>query len=816
MHPLLEPPRFDDPVTTERAALAWVTLWMGLGVCLLQAMVYLFTPTMQTSALVLVPEVAAFALALWAVRRGWVRVPSLVVLIGLTALVTGFVFFGGGLSMGLPPVLGVLAVLGALLAGARMGAALTLWAASCTVAVYLVGSTETLLIDGQDRDAIRFTTQLITVCMGGAMVTYAVHRLSVALGEQQAQRSAAEDAFQQLARTRQYAQEIVRSMADAVILCDDDGTVLQANDAAVALLGAATDQQLVFQPIDTLIDPASLEQLDHLATPGRTAICEATISDGTKLTPVRMARSAILGPDDEELFVYVLTDISHRVEAQRRSEQAAAEAEAANRAKSQFLANMSHELRTPLNAVIGYADILLDDIEDDEQLGDLQRIRQAGQHLLSLINDVLDMSKIEAGRMEVHLESVDLADLVQEVEMSVVPAARNRGNHLRLIVPDEPVRLYTDARKVRQILLNLASNAVKFTEAGQVVIRLTADTEQACIAVEDTGIGIAPEALDRLFQPFVQVDSSTSRRYGGTGLGLALSRRFAEMLGGAIGATSTPGQGSTFQLSLPMRSGPSDTPAPAVDQGHAPLVLCVDDDVPTLDLLARVLRREGLRVARAATAADALALARAHRPAVITLDVMMPEMDGWDMLTRLRADPDLRDLPVVMVSMVDHDRAGALALGASDYLTKPVDGPTLVTTLSRYLRDDHGEVLVVDDDAQIRDLLSRALSAEGWEVHTAEHSGQALTMLDEGLRPDVVTLDLMMPELDGFAFVDRVRDDDRFRDLPIVVLTAMELSKEQWADLVERTAEVVPKGVGGMHQVLEAIRRFSRPPSPRA
>jgi len=811
MHPLLLPPTFDDHTLTERAALAWMALWLGVGASVLQALIYLFTPTMQTSALFLVPEFLVFFGAMAAVRKGWVFGPSVAVIVSLTGLVTAFVFFGGGLAMGFPPVLGVIAVFGAVLVGPRTGAIVTAWSVVATIAVYYVGSSDWMLIAGQDLDAVRFTTQLVTVFLGGTMATYAVHRLSVAIEVQHTQRVEAERARDRIASTRQYATDIVRSMADAVLVVDPRGMVVQANDAAVRLFGAALDEQLAGRALDTLVDHADLARLESSATPGQTAIEEGRVRRGEEDVPVRLARSVIVGPDGEQLSVFVLNDITHRIEAQRRSEEAARQAEAANRAKSQFLANMSHELRTPLNAVIGYADILLDDLDVPEQRDDLHRIRQAGQHLLSLINDVLDMSKIEAGRMEVHLEAVDLAQLIGDVASAVTPTAMGHGTVLTVELPQGPVRVYTDARKVHQILLNLASNAVKFTEGGQVTLRLEEHDDDVHLSVVDTGIGISEDALDKLFQPFVQADSSTSRRYGGTGLGLALSRRFAQMLSGDIVASSVLGRGSTFRLRLPRKQAPTETPAPVVEQGSAPLVLCVDDDPPTLDLLGRLLNREGLRVARASTATDALDLARIHKPRVITLDVMMPEIDGWDMLSRLRADPDLHDIPVVMVSMVDQDRGGALALGASDYLTKPVDGPTLMRTLSRYLTDASGTVLVVDDEAQVRDLLRRQLEGDGWTVHAAAHSGEALQLLDEGLRPDVVTLDLMMPGMDGFAFVDRVRADPDLADLPIVVLTAMELSRDQWADLADRTSQVLPKGVGGMQRVVTAVRTFARP-----
>jgi CheY-like chemotaxis protein len=471
---------------------------------------------------------------------------------------------------------------------------------------------------------------------------------------------------------------------------------------------------------------------------------------------------------------------------------------------------MSHELRTPLNAVIGYSDMLLDDLQDDEQRSDVTRIRTAGRHLLSLINDVLDMSKIEAGRMEVHLEPVSLPDLLREVTAAVLPTAQTNGSVVTVERPPQLAGVYTDARKLQQILLNLASNAVKFTQNGQVVIRAQEADGGLQFQVEDTGIGIAPEHLERLFQPFMQADDSTSRRFGGTGLGLALSRRLAELLGGQLQVDSTLGVGSTFTLDLPLQHPSKATPAPVIDQGDAPLVLCIDDDPNMLDLLGRLLRREGLRVAQATSGADALDLARRHPPAVITLDVMMPAMDGWTLLQHIREDPSLQDVPVVMVSMVDHDPGSELVLGASDYLVKPVEADTLVATLRRYLATGSGTVLVVDDDDDLRELLRRALAGEGWTVHSAPDSDVALQILSE-VDPDLVVLDLMMPGMDGFAFVDHVRGQDRWRELPIVVLTAMDLSREQWQALAAHTSQIVPKGDQGLRQVISEVRAYARP-----
>lgn len=808
MH-LFLPPTFDDPEQNERAAIVWFASLLGLAALMLQAVVYVLLPTMIAGLLFLIPPVVALVAVLFAVRRGWTYWPTVALVVLEMAIGTSLLFFAGGVEFPYIALMGAVAVSGALMLGARTGILLTIWTLGCALVVYFTGAQEWLLPPGQDPREVKLTLQLVTVSASGLLASYTMYRLSIALRAERHHGAIADAANVRLEKARRYTSDIVQSLADGLLVVGSDGRVVSVNDAAVRLFAVGTPEVLIGEPLVGLLGKTALQRLDAVATPGATAYGEGTILVQETEVPVRIARSPVAAEAGEIQHVFVLSDISYRVEAQRRSEEAAEAAREASRAKSQFLANMSHELRTPLNAVIGYADMLTDDLADPEQLMDVQRIRQAGQHLLTLINDVLDMSKIEAGRMDVYLEVVHLDDVLQDVAGAIRPMAQRRGNEVELVDETDRSTLYTDARKIRQILMNLGSNAAKFTEDGTITIRVTSDDDVLRVEVSDTGIGIQPEALDRLFQPFVQADDSTSRRYGGTGLGLALSLRFAEMLGGQLIARSAFGEGSTFVLELPYRQAAHTTPLPEVDMGSAPLVLCVDDDPSMLDLLGRVLRRQGLRVAHASTGEDALEIAREHKPTVITLDVMMPEMDGWTLLQRLRADPLLRDIPVVMVSMVDQDKGEALALGAADYLVKPVQTEVLMNTLRRYIERGKGRILVVDDEADMRDLLRRSLSAEGWEIAVAPNSRVALDILPE-VEPDLVILDLMMPEMDGFAFVDHVRANDRWRDLPVIVLTAMELSRDEWEMLAARTSQVVQKGSQGLQRVIEEVRRFTR------
>jgi GAF domain-containing protein/CheY-like chemotaxis protein/anti-sigma regulatory factor (Ser/Thr protein kinase) len=500
----------------------------------------------------------------------------------------------------------------------------------------------------------------------------------------------------------------------------------------------------------------------------------------------------------------------------REIEDKSRQLEVADRHKSEFLANMSHELRTPLNAIIGYSEMLQEDAADlgaEQFTDDLKRINAAGKHLLELINAVLDLSKIEAGKMELYLESFDVASLVRDIAAVIQPLAAKNANRLDVRCPDTLGTMRADLTKVRQALFNLLSNACKFTERGTVSLVVTRDAvdgqERITFAVHDTGIGMTPEQLARLFEAFTQADTATTRRFGGTGLGLALSRRLCRMMGGDVTAESEHGRGSTFTIRLPARveDAPEEAVAVAtVPTAHAPAtagtVLVIDDEAAVRDLMQRFLAREGFRVVTAAGGEEGLQRAHELRPDAITLDVMMPGLDGWAVLSALKADPELADIPVVMLTIVD-DRNLGYALGASDYLTKPIDRERLTAVLDKYRRDL--PVLVVDDDAEIRQLLRRMLEPEGHRVVEAENGRVALDRLRDVL-PSVVLLDLMMPEMDGFEFVTEFRRQPAWRAIPIVVITARDLSREDRERLNGYVQKILQKGAYGRDELLVEVR----------
>ena len=502
-------------------------------------------------------------------------------------------------------------------------------------------------------------------------------------------------------------------------------------------------------------------------------------------------------------------------------------AQAANRTKSQFLANMSHELRTPMNAIIGYSEMLTDEAQDLELtqfIPDLSKIRTAGKQLLALINDILDLSKIEAGKVELHYERFDIREMMDEVANIGEPLAAKNANKLVVRVPGDAGAMHADLTRTRQILFNLLSNACKFTESGTVEVSVRSESREGrdyvVFQVSDSGIGMTPAQVARVFDAFAQADSSTTRKYGGTGLGLAITRKFCEMMGGEIEVHSEAGKGSTFTARLPKEavrdagaqstetraSRPSTVAAEPVAAPHGS-VLVIDDDPAVQELMRSFLVREGYAVMIAGSGEEGLRCARAHRPDVITLDISMPGgMDGWSVLSAIKADNELNETPVLVLTMVDNRNLG-YALGAADYLMKPIDRQRLGTVLRKHARlSEKRPILVVEDDESTRDLLYAILSKEGLQVQTAENGNIALAKASAN-PPGLVLLDLMMPEMDGFSFVEEFRRFSAGAEVPIVVLTAKDLTAEDRHRLNGRVESIMVKGEGTT-AVLEKVREM--------
>jgi GAF domain-containing protein/CheY-like chemotaxis protein len=495
--------------------------------------------------------------------------------------------------------------------------------------------------------------------------------------------------------------------------------------------------------------------------------------------------------------------------------------EMASTHKSQFLASMSHELRTPLNAIIGLTEMMVGNAArfgTEKAQEPLKRVHAAGTHLLGLINQVLDLSKIEAGKLELSPENVSLAPLIDEVIGTAGQLAKQNGNRLVAECQDSLGSLHVDPMRLRQILLNLLSNACKFTKQGEVKLaaRRVADGRNWVeFAVSDTGIGMTQEQLGKLFQEFSQAEASTAKRYGGTGLGLAITRKLARMMGGDVTVTSEQGKGSVFTVRLPTSA---DAAAPGVSDDSRPAgaecVLVIDDDLTARELIAEHIAAAGFEVVTASGGLEGLKLARELRPICITLDVMMPDIDGWSVLAALRQDAELAEIPVIMVTILDEQRRAA-ALGAAGYLNKPIDRARLNRLLARFRAPARPtRVLMVDDDPDQRERTRGWLGDGQWIVQEAANGREALARLREAV-PDLILLDLMMPEMDGFQVVAALQQEPAWHDIPVIVITARDLDAADRARLNSGVQSVLVKEAFRPADLVARIRALvrARPPA---
>jgi PAS domain S-box-containing protein len=644
-------------------------------------------------------------------------------------------------------------------------------------------------------------------------------------------------AEQRLRTAEENYRSIFEHAVDGIFQTSVIGTYLSANPALAKIYGYDSPEHLIADlsgNVDRIyVDASRRAEFVQLITQYNTVVdfeSQVWRRDGHIIWISETARTVRNEKGEVIYYEGSIKDISDRKHSADELFKAKESAEAANRAKSQFLANMSHELRTPLNAIIGYSEMLQEDAADlgyEDITPDLEKIRNAGKHLLGLINDILDISKIEAGKMSLYLESFDIAQLVADVQATVQPLIEKNGNTLLLDCPTTLGTMYADLTKLRQNLLNLLSNASKFTDKGTITLKIESTNHQIIFEVTDSGIGMTPAQVARLFQPFSQADGSTTRKYGGTGLGLAITQRFCQMMGGDITVQSVAGQGSTFKMAIPqvVADLPEDQsthdepitsaaePAETTACPPSATVLVIDDDPAVRDLMVRQLSKEGFQVETAANGQEGLHLAQKLRPDVITLDVMMPMMGGWSVLSALKADPNLADIPVVMLTIMDEQDTG-FSLGASDYLTKPIDYKRLTKMLSHYRPSQGGasnnnqaigHVLIVEDDSTTRQMFQRILSKENWAVTTAQNGRVALEKVAMQI-PDLILLDLMMPEMDGFQFISALRSQPSYRQIPVIVITAMELTPDDQQKLIGSVEQVLQKGGSSCDELLREVR----------
>ncbi len=488
---------------------------------------------------------------------------------------------------------------------------------------------------------------------------------------------------------------------------------------------------------------------------------------------------------------------------------------------------MSHELRTPMNAILGYSEMLVEEAEDlnvKQLIPDLHKIRGAGKHLLSLINDILDLSKIEAGKMTLFVEEIDVASIVDDVATTIQPLIEKNSNKLEIDLAADCGRILADVTKIRQTLLNLLGNASKFTERGRITLsvrrikaQLSSEDAQSApqtlaervqFSITDTGIGMTAEQQGKLFKPFSQTDASTTRKYGGTGLGLAISRRFCQLMGGDISVKSEFGHGSTFTVDLPvsMAETTSELALPARERPSNSFILLVDDNHDTAEMLKGGLSGAGYSVTIANNGKAGLDIARNKQPSAIALHVTMPQTDGWSVLTTLKSDPKTTNIPVIIVAMLPDGRRG-FALGASEFLTKPVDPGRFREIISAYCQTPTGYTLVVENEILTRQLLCRILEEEGIRVRAAENASVALEQI-EAETPALILLDLMVPGLDAFEFMRISRQDVRFAKIPIVVVTAKDFTERERNWLARSVQCVLSKSALPRERLVAEITTF--------
>jgi PAS domain S-box-containing protein len=622
------------------------------------------------------------------------------------------------------------------------------------------------------------------------------------------ERRGAEEALRE---SEEKFRHIINAAADAIISIDEAGLVCEFNRAAEQIFGFSPAEMLG-KPLTAIIPERLRDQhiagLQRYLATGRRHLprwhgieLPGLTKDGQEF-PLEVSFS-LLEVGTKKYLTGVLRDITERKRAEAELQQAKEAAEAATQAKSEFLANMSHELRTPMNAIIGFTRLVMrrsKDILPAREHENLGKILSSAEHLLALINDILDLSKVEAGRMEVRPVNIQLEGLVDACLRTVEPMITSERLQLRKELEADLPPIFTDEDRLKQILMNLLSNAVKFTQEGSVTVTARCQNGMVTVAVADTGIGIPEDKLELIFEEFRQVDSRIVRTYGGTGLGLSISRRLARLLGGDLTVRSTIGAGSTFTVTIPPGADPTQPlmratrrpgrDEPASQAEAAKVVLAIDDDPDVIYLLRENLAEAGYRVVGALSGREGLQKARELRPLAITLDILMPQQDGWQVLHELKSEPVTRAIPVIVLSIVDNKALG-YRLGACDYLMKPFDREAILAALA-HAPPQQGRLLVVDDDPHVVDLVCQLLEGEPYEI-TSVADGEAALEAIAQRRPAVILLDLLMPRMDGFALIEQLQQAPLSQQIPVIVLTAKTLTAAEQALLEQSVRTVIQK-----------------------
>ncbi len=604
------------------------------------------------------------------------------------------------------------------------------------------------------------------------------------------------------------------------------GKFIEINPGFVSIFGYASRMEMMELSVsDLYANPDHRSDFDKIMQEDNRVIDrEVTYKrkDGSTFTG---SMSAIAIRDESDNALYYdgfVEDITHRKQAERALIQAKLEAEASSASKSEFLANMSHELRTPLNSVIGFSNLLLKNQSNSINESDLvyiQRISDNGKHLLGIINDILDLSKVEAGKMDIHNSHVDVVALVQTILSETESMVENKPIDLVCDSLHEDMWVTTDEQKLKQIILNLVRNSIKFTESGRVSIEVAlykGTSSPQFMHISDTGIGIPEDQIDSIFNSFQQGDTSSTRQYGGTGLGLTLCKQFADLLGISLTVSSTVGKGSRFTLEFPesltiaeddgtrLRKRSESKDVLSKIQGKK--ILIVDDNPDATVLIANIVSQFGASTIEAHTGTEALKKAKLDHPDLISLDLELPDIPGWEVLKQLKADPETKSIPVIIVSIVANEKKGSI-LGAMDYIQKPIEHDELRDAIIRNINRTITSVLIVDDDPAARKQIKYSLTPFGVDLIESMDGADAREYVDAGGTPDIIVLDLILPKLTGLEFFRHVRKIAKLRHVPFIIVTSKELNKEERDFFDNEARAVIMKGP----DLVDEIRKTFKP-----